>query len=144
MLKKLDFDVRMARMAWGFINDCLRTPMVAVFPANAIAAIAISLTYKVNGIDCSKDMNGRLNPDFVISPETIKEGVDWILEFYTKEAHMRAGVGFGDKGPETPYATASSPQCESSPPQIPPQSPPQQTCQVPSKSSSFAVQNLQA
>ncbi|KAJ2800050.1 hypothetical protein H4R20_004206 [Coemansia guatemalensis] len=80
---------RAAQLAWGFVGDCLRLPLAVVFPARVVACAAIVVAARVAG---GEPRDGWLERAGVARTD-VAEAVQWLLEFYVREAHARMGGG---------------------------------------------------
>ncbi|KAJ2707422.1 hypothetical protein FB645_000775 [Coemansia sp. IMI 203386] len=109
---------QLSQMAWNFIADFLRLPLCLVYSPRAIAVAAISLATKVASAEMRKGMEDGSWMDRVgAGNESVAEVVQWLLDFYTREAQARSvsHAGADSASNEVAQTPASSPGSATSP-----------------------------
>ncbi|KAI8326222.1 cyclin-like protein [Martensiomyces pterosporus] len=111
----LSLNQPLSQMAWSFIADCMRLPLCLVYPPKSIAYASLSLAIRV----ASSDVRGSLDDawlDRISANRTeVSEIVQWVLEFYAREAQSRQAHGSSDHNADVSPTPASSPGSTTSP-----------------------------
>ncbi|KAJ1731494.1 hypothetical protein LPJ61_002502 [Coemansia biformis] len=106
---------QLSQMAWSFVADCMRLSLCVVFPPRSIACASLALATKV----APHDVRGGLDDawlDRVAANRTeVAEIVQWLLEFYAREAQARLGPAADPAAAEPAHTPASSPGSAASP-----------------------------
>ncbi|KAJ2727141.1 hypothetical protein GGI07_000025 [Coemansia sp. Benny D115] len=124
---------QLSQMAWNFIADFMRLPICLVYRPRTVALAAVALAVKVASVEMCKGLLddsetsscGRTSwMDRVgADRDQVNEVVQWLLDFYTREAQSRVtstatqqqgntAYGGGTEAAQTP---ASSPGSTTSP-----------------------------
>ncbi|KAJ2375153.1 hypothetical protein IW150_002705 [Coemansia sp. RSA 2607] len=98
----------LSQMAWSFVADLLRLPVCLVWPGRTLALAAAVLAARVGpqGASCVEALLDE-------RVEGVDECVQWLLDFYAREAQARAGSTTADG--DVAQTPASSPGSTTSP-----------------------------
>ncbi|KAJ2787164.1 hypothetical protein GGI15_000944 [Coemansia interrupta] len=109
---------QLSQMAWSFVADLLRLPACLVWPGRTLALAAVGLAVRVGSREACRGVEdeGAWLARAGGPTEGVEEAMQWLLEFYGREAQARAGgpaaEGGGSEAAPTP---ASSPGSTTSP-----------------------------
>ncbi|KAJ1725473.1 hypothetical protein LPJ53_000403 [Coemansia erecta] len=114
---------QVGQMAWSFVADFLRLPLCLVWPARTLALAAVGLAARVGARETGRSVEdeGRWRARVGGSDEGVDEAMQWLLDFYSREAMARGGVhaaeggGGSGGGSEAAQTPASSPGSTTSP-----------------------------
>ncbi|KAJ2159820.1 hypothetical protein GGF46_002760 [Coemansia sp. RSA 552] len=81
---------RLGQMAWSFIADCMRLPICLVYPPRSVACAAVELAARVAPTDARTRLDRAWLDQAGASRPQVAEIVQWLLEFYVREAQARA------------------------------------------------------
>lgn len=95
LFDKLKLSCTLSQMAWNFIGDCIRLPLCLVYSPKSIACASVALAVKVSA---AEDLKGSLKDDSWMEKvgadhAMVAEIVQWVLEFYVREAQSRTNRG---------------------------------------------------
>ncbi|KAJ2123379.1 hypothetical protein IW147_002592 [Coemansia sp. RSA 720] len=102
MLERTSLDERRKQMAWSFVADCMRVPVCLVHEARTVAGAAVELAMRVapeQGDEAVLDGAG-------VRRAEVARVVQWLLEFYAREAQARRPVA---EAVQTPASSPASP-----------------------------------
>ncbi|KAJ1888059.1 hypothetical protein LPJ66_008766 [Kickxella alabastrina] len=91
IIDKLRPTQQLSQMAWNFIADFMRLPICLVYTPRLVAVAAVSLAVRV----ASGDVRAGLGDDGMwmekvgAEQAVVREVVQWLLDFYTREAQSR-------------------------------------------------------
>ncbi|KAJ1760141.1 hypothetical protein LPJ77_000134 [Coemansia sp. RSA 2523] len=102
MLERTPLDERRKQMAWSFVADCMRVPVCLVHEARTVAGAAVELAMRVAP---EQGDNAVLDGAGVRRAE-VESVVQWLLEFYAREAQARRPV---TEAVQTPASSPASP-----------------------------------
>ncbi|KAJ1961535.1 hypothetical protein GGI12_003194 [Dipsacomyces acuminosporus] len=106
----LELKQPLSQMAWSFVADCMKLPVCLVYSPKAIAYASLSLATRV----ASSDVRGGLLDDSWLdrvsaNRHEVAEIIQWVLEFYAREAQSRLAHASSDQTAEISPTPASSP-----------------------------------
>ncbi|KAJ2769600.1 hypothetical protein IWQ57_003034 [Coemansia nantahalensis] len=116
---------QLSQMAWSFVSDCMRLALCVVFPPRSIACASLALATKVAAPDVRAGLDDAWLDRVAADRAEVAEIVQWLLEFYAREAQSRLGqaadpAAAAAAGAETAHTPASSPGHAASPMHHPP------------------------